>query len=328
MPSSENYLPPEVAFFNRSIFRTLKTVFAHVSVIPGQSLILLAHQNPLDISPSVLSNRYRARRLQTIAVVPSYFPIKLDKARIAFFEESLSGGSATALNRDFAPVSYRYYWDVWRLKFRSPSHFLGLILSAIAVLFAVKYFARKRAGFFKSRERAVIFLLGFSGMVYEILLLFAFQATQGYLYGRIGLLFALFMAGLALGSALGRGKIFRVGSRRTFFLLCLVQAVLGLAAGLFLHFLSSGASGVFIPLHSAPYYFFMFLAGGIPGLGFSLLSRSSPAGGLYAADLWGGALGAFLTGLFLVPLFGLISLFRIIAVMLFVLGLVLKKESR
>lgn len=325
MPSSENYLPSEVAFFNRSVFRTLETAFRHISIIPGQSLILLGHQTPLEFSPEILANRYRDRGLRTVRVVPSYFPIKLDKNRIDFFHSLLTEGKTPAVNRDFAPVSYLYLWNAWLLKFRSPAYFLALVSFVIALAIAFRSLLKRHSAIPVTRETTAIFFLGFSGMVHEILLLLAFQAIQGYLYWQIGFLFALFMAGLAFGSAAGKkNSSINAPPPGSFFRLYAAQAVYGILAALLLPQLASGqTAGIPLPA-AALFYFLMLSAGFIPGFGFAVLSHSSPAGGLYAADLWGGALGASITSLFLVPLLGLTLVFWLVAFALLLAGAISK----
>ncbi len=324
IPSSENYLPSQIAFFNRSVYRTLKTVFKEVSLAPEQSLILLASETPPELDPETLAMRYRERNLNNIRVVPSYFPSRLDPARIAFFKTRLEAPPLPAINRDFTPVSYLYLWRAWLLKFQSPSDFLWLILTGFLTLWGLRTLLKTRRRSVFIPELSAIFSLGFSGIVYEILLLLVFEATVGYVYWQIGMLFAAFMTGLSLGSFWGQ-KIFAhrlLAPRKISGLLCLGQAGYGILLwGCILGIsrlqeknLSPAEIAVLLNLLMLP-------AGLIPGFGFSLLSRSSSAGNLYAADLWGGSVGAVLTGLFLVPWLGLANLAWLVSTGLIFIGI-------
>jgi len=327
IPSSENYLPPQITFFNRSLYQTLKTVFQEVALAPEQSLLLLASQKPVELNPQILAMRYLERNLKNIQVVPSYFPVKLDSNRIAFLKTRLTEGPLPALNRDFSPVSYLYLWQTWLLKFQSPSNFLWLLAAGFFIFVALRILFKKRARLSFAPEMLAIFSLGFSGIVYEILLLLVFEALLGYVYWQIGMLFAAFMTGLALGSFLGRktSDFHAPNGEKSFEFLCFGQAGYGILLSACVLILARGQgeslsfAGIAILLN-----LLMFPAGLLPGYGFSLLSRFAPAGNLYAADLWGGALGAILTGLFLVPLFGLITLFWMLSAALILSGILIK----
>jgi spermidine synthase len=154
---------------------------------------------------------------------------------------------------------------------------------------------------FSSWESGAVFSLGFSAVAAEVVLLLAFQAACGALYWKLGILMAAFMGGLALGALVGVLKpLGALWSRRT---LRLVLVVAGLAA-----LLGSTRLGSLMGLGpgSAVLMFCGLLTGTgfLVGWSFPLACSTAPAA-VYAADLCGAALGAFLAAAFLVPLVGM-----------------------
>ena len=325
LPTSENYLPSQVLFLNQSVYRTLRLVFNNVGVVPGSPLILLAGKDPFFLDPAIFASRYGQRHLKNIQVVPSYFPVKLERGRTAFIEDELGKRSRVALNRDFAPISYFHAFQVWLLKFQDPMHFLWLFVFIGFAAWGLHRLWKKREEFFGERfEWIVMFLSGFAAMLYEILLLFAFQGAAGYVYWQIGLLFAAFMAGMAIGSGIALGQ--KSPPQKSFYLffLCL-QAFYGIFLGIFLLSFEKWRLGI------SPVLLFILLmvpVGLLPGYLFARAVRVKDAAAFYAADLWGSALGAFLTGLLLVPVFGLVKLFWIIPGVLIIFTLVLARSKK
>jgi len=150
------------------------------------------------------------------------------------------------------------------------------------------------------RRMTLMATVGFCGMVLENVLLLHYQIKSGVLYQDIGILLTGFMAGLALGAmAFHRNKpkpawgfLLAIG----FFLLSLfVYAGIAISsvAGMFPVMAALCLTGLFVSM------FFAFL---------SLWDDPEPTkitSPLLAADLFGGSLGAVISGLFLIPFFGL-----------------------
>jgi spermidine synthase len=325
--SSENYLPAQVSFFGRSIYRTLNAAFPQVSFFPGSTLIVLACDEKTEIRPQTLINRYQTRNLDNVLVVPSYFQIKMDPGRIQFFQERLTLGIEAPINHDFKPVSYFYLRQTWLLKFQSTANFIWSIAFLTALTLFLRILIRKRRSLFGNLETITIFSLGFSAISYEIVLLLAFQAVVGYIYWQLGLCFASFMAGLAFGSWIGlrNRKKNSDFQKKKIWLLLAAQAIYG---GLLALFIAGGANKIPQALLPICFNFAIIPTGFILGYGFASLAESETAGKLYASDLWGSALGAFLAGLFLIPFFGFAKLLIVIAAMLFVSAVIIRFKSR
>lgn len=309
VPSAENYISPEVQFFNSSIYRTLAQIFRHVEIIPGDNLLFLASLSPLELDERILTRHYYDRRISNQYVIPVYFPHKLSLERRAYVRNKMEEASGSRLNTDFAPVSYYYHGKLWLIKFASPLYFLSGMIFLGLIGWLLRTVWRNRSGLIKNKSGLMLFLLGFGGTLIEVILILAFQSLHGYVYWRLGILFAAFMIGLALGSGIGRraGAFFSYPTQSGI-LVGLIggMAVLALVLPLFLRSVSTTSFMIFP--------FILILTGFILGFAFPLAGGLSLAtgrtvkqasSGLYAADLWGASLGAGLAGCFLIPFLGL-----------------------
>jgi len=153
------------------------------------------------------------------------------------------------------------------------------------------------------------------------LVLLLYQTMRGTLYLRVGLVVALFMAGLGLGALLG-GRWREPSRRGRAILLSDLAWVLFLLAGIPLvglipHLGDLAAEGVLLAL--------ALLAGMLTGIPFpcvaawiaerrgASIDRAAAGGIADAADHAGALFGALVTGIFLVPLIGFAGALVILA---------------
>jgi spermidine synthase len=216
----------------------------------------------------------------------------------------------------------------------------------------------------KTRRRVsyAIFTTGFAGIIYNLVLIFAFQVFYGYVFHWMGLLVTALMVGIASGSLGITSVLGKIRSDRVLFSVVeLAMVVFSVALGIAL--LSAG------PLFSR--WFFLpvsFVSGALIGLEFPLANKmdlagsvrkvhchprasgdphsewipasagmtrkdsdlSETAGSLYAADLFGGWAGGVLGGVVLLPIIGIfgtciiVSVLKLSSLILFVLeGIIL-----
>jgi spermidine synthase len=174
---------------------------------------------------------------------------------------------------------------------------------------------------------------GFATMALSIIWLFAFQNLYGYVYQRVGWIIALFMGGLVIGCALGnmasRRKVARESGSQTISMSpadisaplwrwlvivdCLL-AVLALAVPLLLPILATmQTSRSAFTLVELCVSIMVGFTGVLGGAAFGLAGRlqlqatglsGSAAGTIVGADHAGACLGALLSGILLVPVFG------------------------
>ncbi|HRY29576.1 MAG TPA: hypothetical protein P5079_06005 [Elusimicrobiota bacterium] len=300
LASSDNYLSPETLFANASILRAVEKSFPFQELLPGAALTVLAANREILLDPQALAARHHQRRLETTALHPKTFEWTLQPERRNLLRLRLDDLRHVVPNSDLFPVAIFLTWRVWLTKFVSSPDLLGVVAAMVLLALLLKKAARHWKDPATLPENSTLFAVGFAAMSLEIVLLYVFQAASGALYWQIGILTAAFMGGLSAGSfcgfrrsgpppngaALGRATVLMAG-------LCALTAV----------------ELDRLPSFTAPLPAAMALlsAGGfLVGWTFSRASsgRTEKAGGFYSADLWGAALGVFLTGTFLSPLLG------------------------
>jgi spermidine synthase len=174
----------------------------------------------------------------------------------------------------------------------------------------------KGTRFFRAGIPLCIFTTGFSGMLFSLMLVFAFQSIYGYVFSWIGLLVASFMAGAACGAMLVAKLQDRIRNRFALFT-GIELAIICFCIGCPL--VVSGANAYL----GTPDRFFLFrllflvisFVSGFPiGSQFPLAnklyhrngtSRTRTAGLLYASDLLGGWFGGTVGAVVLLPILGL-----------------------
>jgi spermidine synthase len=176
----------------------------------------------------------------------------------------------------------------------------------------------------KIRLLYAVAIFGLTEISLTILIIFTFQVFYGYVYYKIGLLLALFMVGLAVGSAVlshypkSRATLIRALIGFQFILACFSLA-LALVVFYF-HNRPALIHGSF--LYQEAFSFMSFAAGLIGGTHFPLANRllihdqkqvGRSAGLIYGVDLLGSFLGCLLVGLVLIPLAGILQSLVILA---------------
>jgi spermidine synthase len=347
LPSAENYWNPELAQRNASIYRTLGSVFPSVTVLPGGHDFFLAGSESLEIDASLMAERMAQRGIQTQWITPAYLRDLLMGDRFVEAQARVKQETGVRINRDLSPLSYYYSLAHWLARFYPELRqaFEGARLISMGwlalPLIPCVLLARRR------RTWAVLLVVagvGLAQMLLELVLLFAFQARHGSLYGEVSLIVTAFMAGLAAGGAAGNRLLAGSYVRRK------TQNVRrALAATLAL----MGAYSIVLPLvfsvplraEGIPQRIFLPLAligGLLGGMVFPLASgwlmadgrgrkveggspvgdqsairnRQSAIGGiLYSADLAGGCLGALIGAALFIPIFGIPQTCAAIAVL-------------
>lgn len=323
--SSENYLSDENQRYLRSMHSTLKTAFAYVQSIPGDTnLFLASNANIVLRDAGELIRRIEARGVKTQYVDQYSIPYKISADRIAYIDSVFQ--EEGRINTDSNPIAYFYDIVLWSTHFntvykkvietllRMDLRILWLI--PLAVFGVGVIFFRTKASLPIAFS---IFSTGFSEIVFQLIVIISFQTLYGYAYYRIGLIIASFMLGLVGGSVF-IGK--RPGAQSSCMsMYCKTQ--LGIAiypliligAYSFFH-RHAGSLGVQNVL-SLVYTFLPLMAGFMGGIQYPLAAKiissrkstrksvSQIAGFLYAADVWGASFGAIISAAFLIPLMGI-----------------------
>ncbi|MBU1754128.1 hypothetical protein KKG56_09830 [bacterium] len=341
--SNEDYLGENMLQFNGCIYHTLKQVFPHIILVPGDKLTMIASYGGtgtkqtqvtagsgyLSVEPHILAERLRQRGIKTRFVNEHYLPYRFYPERMEYLRENLDR-VVPRINHDLRPVCYYFDMALWGEEFSQgterlfrilfdikPWQFLsGIILSGAILCFLF----RKRRIYIP----AGVFISSCGGMVLEIVLIIGFQILFGYIYHLVGIIIAGFMVGIAGGIWSMNSRIDKIKNR------VLVYSLLQTTMAMYLFLtpviffklraisnesLIQGFIPVLFPILTA-------LAGVLIGLIFPIANRiysestkhsdrvpeaAMPIGGMimYAMDMIGACAGSLIAAVLTIPVFGI-----------------------
>ncbi|MFN3739425.1 MAG: hypothetical protein ACK4TF_01975 [Thermodesulfovibrionales bacterium] len=289
LSSAYGYISRPLQRLNGTIYNSLKKVFPYCYVSSEEYGIMIASQSQLDLNPPSLVKRFIERKISFNYFEPGLFydifsPLKTEMVKKRFSEIS-------EINSDTAPVAYLYNLFFWSY---SEKGILKNILSIkdkgviviLIFIFGASLFLLKRPVHY------TIFTTGYTTIAFSVILILLYQTSYGYIYERIGLLSSFFMLGLAAGSWIFSQKKSLNDLRFSELLfVCLILL------------------SIYLMRYELSFYLASLLSGFLGGLQFSISSnilkeRKYPSALLYAIDLGGSFIGAFLTTIYLVPLMG------------------------
>jgi len=286
MAGFDNYLAEAQRQKISSLYNTVSAYFKHILMLPGQDIVFLCRNQPLDADiPRLLKQKGIATEY-----IEHYYYGNLTTRRIDYLNGLIDPD--TPVNRDQAPYLMRLMFSQWFAKFAaSPVSFF--VVLAILLIF---YLARI------SGEEFVLFTTGAMTMGSEILVIFAFQIFFGYIYFWIGIIVTLFLAGLLPGAWLG-DRLKRQGQ----IVLVLTDILLILFSGIFIIGVQLGGDRL-PPAAFLGFGFMMALCCGcqFPAV-LCLRGDDNPAASrAFSADLLGAAMGALVVSVVLIPYLGIV----------------------
>lgn len=328
--SNENYLSQEMRNLNTCIYRTLKGVFPYCVFSPGDRLFFFASTQPDVVSdnPDLLAKRFIERKVKSEYINQYYFANRFYPERVNFIHQQLEIEKTIRINKDFNPICYYYNLALWSSQFNINSGkifnwasnfkiiwflaILGFLLIGQIVL------SRKKPEIHRASIPLAIAATGFAGISLEIVLIFTFQVLYGYAYHRIGIIIAAFMVGLVLGVFYINKKIQVINCPKD--TLSIIQGAIFTYCFLLpliffgLSFLKNVVS-IFVTVEIL-FPVLTIIIGALVGLQFPLANQiylhrdntsniGQQAGLVYAADLLGACLGAFLSSIFFIPILGI-----------------------
>jgi spermidine synthase len=316
LSAGENYMGDELLAFHKIMFNTLSREFRQVMILPGDEAIFLATDSVdlLTVNVDTLTNRYVRHNAHLPFFHPAMFNTIYDSLRVSDFRERLFKNQSKQINRDFRPISYIYDFLVWHKVVSGSQSWVNrlftfpfsTLLSTTLCCMALFLFLRKisTSGNPDWTIPTVTFLVGFTLMAMNFILILAFQTLFGYIYSWISAAIATFMTGMAAASGFVNGKMSRWNTQRALrygLLLLLMMLVLLLPMVSLIHRFYS----------TILYAVLMFIVGAVGGAVFPLLCGwhrercgSSDLGGIYAADVIGGGAAAFVLSAFMIPVYG------------------------
>lgn len=303
LPGSTVYLDRHRAELNRVVSATVKNVFGYVRIIPGEANIFVASDAPLA-SASLLKHRLARRGIQTVFISQAYIGHKLAPEKDAWLTAEMNRHStARAINEDFSPkgmLAALVYWQSIFAPITVQLYTAVIHWSLLLWLPVLAWFIWGRSG-----TAGTAFSSGAAGMGLQLISIWAVQVHSGSIYHWIGLTSALFMAGLALGTASARMLPTRAVPSRVIlwseFAFCgwislwWVLIIFAVSAWP-VYFLFSAGSGFLLGFQ---FPLLITLRHAVPGR-----EEIVPAGTIYAVDLLGGWTAAVLTGTIMIPAWG------------------------
>ena len=318
LSGSADFMGKETRALNSSIFKTISSVFPYVKVIPGAYIYYYASTSKgvLTDDASTLVSRWQKAEVSTRYFNSLSIPHLVTKDRIDYVASAIKFDDKTLISTDLHPASYLYSILVWLSYFpgRANLIFQGMLAiklwSLIALIFALAIIFRIAGIRIKAVRNAsipmIVALVGFNSMALQLLSIYTFEAVYGYVYFMIGVLFAVFMAGLALGSYFTNSRPKRFGLFR-------ILAGLLISIALFAAYLKIAPvldHRISKYLITAFSFLFAFLSGAVFPVAvndYRSKDLADKTGVLYGCDLLGGSVAAISTSIYLIPVFGIMG---------------------
>jgi len=318
LPSPPNYLNQEAVDLNSTIYATLKMVFQHVLIIPGEKNYFLASDHVLTYK---IAGAVQKKGIETRYVNSYYFDDSFLQSRGEMILSALN--PSAEMNQNLKPVFYGQQLKYWLSQFRGKSVLMIILAGALSLFIFLSGNSPSRA----------MFITGFSASGLEILLLFGLQIYFGNIYLFTSFVFTGFMFGLAAGSLYGK-TVKRLPDQNYLAITQILIGVFAAVAGGLLF--SSGMKELPPALIYTLYLVTIIVAGSLTGFQFYQASQTlkgsfaETSGKTYSFDLFGSAAGALLVSVFLVPRLGILESVWIIGFVNLVFGmwLLLKRTAR
>jgi predicted membrane-bound spermidine synthase len=260
--------------------------------------------------------------------------------RLEDLESQLMAQQDTRINRDFTPIAYYFdmlFWSthfhrgyLWVLDRANRIRFLYVLAAVLTGSFLASLIHLVRpAGPLTARRAACcsVWAMGFTMLALEILLLLGFQAVYGYVYHRLALIVAAFMAGMALGSWLSRRAQLQQGSQssqlsRLVWLQLAAASSPFLISGLLLIFARIDTRTLALLISTFVFPLLALLSGFLGGYQFPVVSQlyfparnnsASNPGMIYGLDIMGAWCASLFLSILFFPLYGLFASALLIA---------------
>ena len=328
---STSYYSNELKYMNACIHRTIKSVFPHVFVVPGDYNLFIASvtSHNAGISPILLSRRLAERGIRTNLINHVHLDYRFQEDRLQWYN-SLVDLPRVPVNKDFAPKGL-YYNILFNNLLFTPSlkplfdAMSAIDIYSIAVIFGAVFliFLGLQRKYQTISLPYALTTTGFAAMVFQLILLFGFQIVYGFVFYEIGILITAFMAGLAIGGIL-TATWPRHGRRELGIFMKIEFGIILLAILLFFFFRSLEAGVHVEPIFMRIAFLVLLLISGfLTGMEFPLANRlylkqtdyfsirreklGKTVGLLYCVDLLGGWVGGVLGGFLLIPTLGIIQ---------------------
>ena len=301
LPGSMVYSPTLMFELNASIYGSVKKNFPYIQIIPGKTNILVASKSKMPFRLHI-KKRLKQVEDETFVLSKYYVDERMDTQKTKWLNFQIKKyNNKKNINRDLNQKAMLLSIMYWQSKF-SPflmkffriamkhSYFVAFI--AVILFFLIKF-----------KYSVTAFVSGASAMWLQFVCFWGFQIYVGQIYQWFGLLTAIFMLGLVIGSLYSKHYQQYMALNKTFFsseilyLLWILSFIVIIKYKLInIYSLSVLSFGV----------------GGVTGLEFAqlikifgIMKEGKNNVILFFADALGGAFACYLGGAFIIPVWGI-----------------------
>ncbi len=316
-----NYMSATARELHRVIYQTLKKAFPQVVIIPGERNYFIAADLAIRMD---IAHAVEEAGIENDYVQPGYIEDDLLLLNSQLIQDAIGTGSVT-YNQDLVPRAYLLQIQHWLTVFQQKNKIIWFLITLLILMLVLILRFRHI-----SPVAAGIFTGGMAGASLLFLILIFSQILYGQVYQMLGVIVALYMTGLALGSRPGMPLKMSISPRtyiRIQWLLMMILLLFPLLVASLNHLATWTGQGLLMITTAA--------TGFIAGLEFytgSLLEQQHPdkiTGNLYSMDLAGAALGTLVVSMMLFPWLGLLNTCLVLAALVImsivVMRLALKK---
>ncbi len=300
LPSTANYAEDNALEVNSSLWKTIGLNFKNQLLLTGEKNYFIASDQPLTANiAAMIANK---------GIVTEYVnQFYIDDTLLTARSQTLTGqlNLSAPVNHDFSPYMFIKQIHHWLSQSGASYKILILVPLVMFLLFFIKL----------NPVTTGLYTGGFTAASLEIALMLAYQNYFGSLYIATAFFFAVFMAGMALGSSINLKSGFP--QIKSYFRLQFGLAAFAVVLP-FLIQITGEFAGLRLPVQ---FMFFVLVFALAFAVGFEFLLASKlqqnsfceTSGVNYSTDLAGSAFGAFLTAIVLLPMVGLVYTCLIVA---------------
>ncbi|MGQ9707065.1 MAG: hypothetical protein ACUVWP_08745 [bacterium] len=326
--SDEHYISEDLAFYIKSLLITLESVFDNIVVFPGSRVIFVCSDTDYI---NGLNVEQIWKRICDFGLTPQFITVEglsfrmiEQQRRILWDAIDMVKGD---VNRDYRSIAYYYdlsylasKTDPWlssvlrRCKYFHPSIVMSsFILCLLALSFALRKYTTSPA--------LMITLMGGISIMLELLLLVVYESVVGGLYRQLAIVFSVFMVGLSIGSMVS--GFFDVRSWGMW-----LVSIIYILSGLFIILFGSLINSIDAYIIGFISISIIALVAVCTGLLFGFASdcfsnKGRWIGGLFrGGEMLGSTIASLASGLFVLPLIGLIDALLVLGIAIVVIGLI------
>jgi len=295
LPGGDSFMAANTAAPAGIIYRTASSVFENTGIIPGDEITVIGSDGALDITAGTVKERVKKMKIKLPELNSRYIEASLDGKKTDAVKKQLKN-AGKGINSILAPSGYLNFIRADLYKFKDNTDIIKILL--IAAFFALAAGLAFNNRVFMENKNSYIAMMAMAGsaVILEIVLIFIYQGFYGYIYKSIGMLFAFFMFGIVAGGAASSmfEKELKMGAVIT------AATILNAIILLYIY----GFKGELKPVNPNMIISLIIFTGIITGAAFNIIVTRSNLSMLYSMDLIGGAFGAVLAGIFLLPVLG------------------------